>query len=242
MTDTLTVWWGDDIVGSLRMDRHGDTSFCCAETWLIKPSARAISISLPLRAEPFSRRESRPFFEGLLPEEHQRSTIARALGLSVGNEFRLLEALGGEVAGALALWPKRERPPAEATSIEPAKPLNDDALIGILNRLPIRPMLAGDRGEQHPPMVPYNRYVPALRTAGSDHTNGSFTETPDSYTTTGSISIHLYLLKPPATSQARVWFITVHVLLKTSLLDIFLNTPFPMNGFILKSLILPSTK
>ena len=146
MTDTLTVWWGDDIVGSLRIDRHGDTSFCYAETWLIKPSARAISISLPLRAEPFSRRESRPFFEGLLPEESQRAAAAGALGLSVGNEFRLLEALGGEVAGALALWPEGERPPAEATSIEPAKPLDDDALYGILNRLPTRPMLAGERG------------------------------------------------------------------------------------------------
>ena len=146
MTDTLTVWWGDDIVGSLRMDRHGDTSFCYAETWLMKPSTRAISISLPLRAEPFSRRESRPFFEGLLPEEHQRAAAAGVLGLSVGNEFRLLEALGGEVAGALALWPKGERPPAEATAIEPAKPLDDDALIGMLNRLPARPMLAGETG------------------------------------------------------------------------------------------------
>ena len=146
MTDTLTVWWDDDIVGSLRIDRHGDTSFCYAETWLMKPSARAISISLPLRAEPFSRRESRPFFEGLLPEEHQRAAAAAALGLSEGNEFRLLEALGGEVAGALALWPKGERPPAEAPSIEPAKPLDDDALIGILNRLPMRPMLAGETG------------------------------------------------------------------------------------------------
>ena len=146
MTDTLTVWWGDDIVGSLRIDRHGDTSFSYAETWLMKSSARAISIFLPLRAEPFSRRESRPFFEGLLPEEHQRAAAAGALGLSVGNEFRLLEALGGEVAGALALWPEGERPPAEAPSIEPAKPLDDDALCGILNRLPTRPMLAGETG------------------------------------------------------------------------------------------------
>lgn len=146
MTDTLTVWWDQNIVGSLRIDRHGDTSFCYAETWLIKPSTQAISISLPLRAEPFSRRESRPFFEGLLPEEHQRAAAAGVLGLSVGNEFRLLEALGGEVAGALSLWPKGERPPAEATSIEPAKPLDDDALIGMLNRLPTRPMLAGETG------------------------------------------------------------------------------------------------
>ena len=146
MTDTLTVWWGQNIVGALAINRHGDTSFSYAETWLAKPAARAISLSLPLRAKPFSRRESRPFFEGLLPEESQRAAIARALGLSAGNEFRLLEALGGEVAGALSLWPEGERPPAEAPSIEPAKPLDDDALIAILKRLPARPMLAGETG------------------------------------------------------------------------------------------------
>ena len=61
MTDTLTVWWGHDMVGSLAINRHGDTSFRYAETWLAKPAAGAISLSLPLRAEPFSRRESRPF-------------------------------------------------------------------------------------------------------------------------------------------------------------------------------------
>ena len=146
MTDTLTVWWGHDIVGALAINRHGDTSFRYAETWLAKPAAGAISLSLPLRAEPFSRRESRPFFEGLLPEESQRAAIARALGLSIGNEFRLLEALGGEVAGALSLWPEGERPPVEAPSTQSANPLDDDALIDILNRLPTRPMLAGETG------------------------------------------------------------------------------------------------
>ena len=81
-----------------------------------------------------------------MPEESQRAAIARALGLSAGNEFRLLEALGGEVAGALSLWPEGERPPAEAPSIEPANPLDDDALIAMLKRLPARPMLAGEAG------------------------------------------------------------------------------------------------
>lgn len=146
MTDTLTVWWGHDIVGSLALNRQGDSSFSYAETWLAKPATRAISLSLPLRAEPFSRRESRPFFEGLLPEESQRAAIARALGLSTGSEFRLLEALGGEVAGALSLWPEGERPPVEAPSTQSATPLDDDALIDILNRLPTRPMLAGETG------------------------------------------------------------------------------------------------
>ncbi len=81
MTNALTVWWDHAMVGALRINRHGDTSFSYAETWLGCPSARAISVSLPLSAAPFSRRESRPFFEGLLPEESQRIAIAGALSL-----------------------------------------------------------------------------------------------------------------------------------------------------------------
>ena len=77
------------MVGALRINQHGDPSFSYAETCLGRPSARAISVSLPLRAEPFSRRESRPFFEGLLPGESQRIAIA----------------------GALSLWPEGQQPP-----------------------------------------------------------------------------------------------------------------------------------
>ncbi len=142
MMNALTVWWDHAMVGALRINRHGDTSFSYAETWLGRPSARAISVSLPLRAAPFSRRESRPFFEGLLPEESQRIAIAGALGLSEGNEFRLLEALGGEVAGALSLWPEGQRPPVAAAAIEPAQAPADEALVDIPNRLPARCSLA----------------------------------------------------------------------------------------------------
>ena len=137
MTNALTVWWDHAMVGALRINRHGDPSFSYAETWLGRPSARAISVSLPLRAEPFSRRESQPFFEGLLLEESQLIAIAGALGLSKENEFRLLEALGGEVAGALSLWPEGQRPPV-AAALEPAQALADEALIDIPNRLPAR--------------------------------------------------------------------------------------------------------
>ncbi len=120
MMNALTVWWDHAMVGALRINRHGDTSFSYAETWLGRPSARAISVSLPLRAEPFSRRESRPFFEGLLPEESQRIAIA----------------------GALSLWPEGQRPPVAAAAIEPAQAPADEALVDILNRLPARCSLA----------------------------------------------------------------------------------------------------
>ena len=72
----------------------------------MRTDARAISASLPLQMESFNRRATLPFFEGLLPEASQRITIAQALGVSEQNEFRLLEKIGGEVAGAIEVWPE----------------------------------------------------------------------------------------------------------------------------------------
>lgn len=145
MTAVLTVWWGDQTVGALRIDRQGDIEFTYGEAWRAASHARAISVSLPLRAEPFLRRETRPFFEGLLPEESQRIAVARALGVSQQNEFRLLEQIGGEVAGALSLWPEDETPPT-ASYDTPPTPLSEEALIALLDRLPTRPLLAGEEG------------------------------------------------------------------------------------------------
>lgn len=145
MTAVLTVWWGDQTVGALRIDRQGDIEFTYDEAWRAASHARAISVYLPLRAETYLRREARPFFEGLLPEEGQRIAVARALGVSQQNEFRLLEQIGGEVAGALSLWPEGETPPAASYDTSPT-PLSEDALIALLDRLPTRPLLAGEEG------------------------------------------------------------------------------------------------
>jgi serine/threonine-protein kinase HipA len=142
MTAALSVWWGGARVGALRIDEHGDLAFAYDADWLADPATRAISISLPKRAQPFNRRETRPFFAGLLPDEGQREAVARALGVSKGNDFRLLEQLGGDVAGALTLWPDGDRPPA-MTGLAQAEPLDDARLVAILDTLPTRPFLAG---------------------------------------------------------------------------------------------------
>lgn len=141
----LTVRWGDRVVGALTIDDHGDIRFVYDPQWLSDPVAPAISISLPKRADPFSRRECRPFFDGLLPEEGQREALAAALKVSKGNEFALLERIGGDVAGALTLWPEGEAPPP-LPAATPPQVLNDDALLALLDRLPVRPMLAGESG------------------------------------------------------------------------------------------------
>jgi serine/threonine-protein kinase HipA len=74
----------------------------------------------------------------------QRTAIARALGVSADNEFRLLEYLGGEVAGALTLLPEGETPPSPSDAAP--KLLDDHALVQLLDHLPLRPMLAGEDG------------------------------------------------------------------------------------------------
>ncbi len=80
-----------------------------------------------------------------MPEESQREVVAQNLGISKANDFRLLEALGGDVAGALTLWPEGEVPPM-ARGLADAQPLDDVELIEILDILPKRPMLAGREG------------------------------------------------------------------------------------------------
>ncbi|MBL8548253.1 MAG: type II toxin-antitoxin system HipA family toxin [Hyphomonadaceae bacterium] len=145
MKSALTVWWNGAIVGTLRLDEHGDTTFVYAPDWLADPNAPALSRSLPKQAEPFDRRRTRPFFAGLLPEEAQRDAVARALGISKGNDFAFLKALGGDVAGALTLWPEGETPPVYDGAVA-REPLGDNALVDLLDALPTRPFLAGDEG------------------------------------------------------------------------------------------------
>ena len=144
MIQSLSVWWDGAVVGVLQVDEHGDLAFTYDAAWLADPAKRAVSISLPKRPEPFNRRETRPFFAGLLPEEGQREAVARALGVSKANDFRLLEQLGGDVAGALTLWPEGEAPPA-VEGLAAAEPLEDARLVEILDTLPNRPFLAGER-------------------------------------------------------------------------------------------------
>jgi serine/threonine-protein kinase HipA len=144
MTDRLSVWWDDRISGCLYLGPDGETLFAYDAAWLADPKAPALSFSLPKQAEPFKRSAVQAFFGGILPEEGQRTAIARALGVSADNEFRLLETLGGEVAGALTLLPEGEKP----ASLSDAAPklLDNDALVQLLDHLPLRPMLAGEDG------------------------------------------------------------------------------------------------
>lgn len=142
--DSLAVWWGQRIAGTLSIDRGGAMHFSYAPDWLTDPATSDLSRAMPKREAECDDAICKAVFGGLLPEEGQRTAIARALGVSPDNPFRLLAALGGDVAGALAFLPTGEIPP-EATTGDP-EPLDDAAFVELIDRLPRVPMLAGEGG------------------------------------------------------------------------------------------------
>jgi serine/threonine-protein kinase HipA len=143
MTRVLDVYWNADLTGKLVQDASGGLSFTYDGDFLER-AATGISISLPLREAPHEGDEVRAFFSGLLPEETVRTRLAAVLGVSEKNTFSLLREVGGECAGALALYPEGEQTPAAHT--DDSEVLDDARLSEILSLIKRRPMLAGDDG------------------------------------------------------------------------------------------------
>lgn len=142
MITALLVRIGDAIVGRLWLDDRKRFCFRYEQEWL-KSSKIPLSVSLPLRAEPYQDDESHPFFANLLPESRIREVIARNLGVSPRNDFGLLERIGGDCAGAVSLLPENaglEQEPGTYRSV------SADELNAIIRDLPRRPLLAGEAG------------------------------------------------------------------------------------------------
>jgi serine/threonine-protein kinase HipA len=144
MVRELGVWLFADRVGTLTLV-NDQLNFCYAPDWLSHPNATALSVSLPLQAEPFDDRKARPFFAGLLPEGQMRRLIARQFQVSGQNDFALLDHIGGECAGAVTFLEPGQALPV-STDNEDVQWLSDQEVVALLDELPRRPMLAGKDG------------------------------------------------------------------------------------------------
>src|SRR3989304_1600539 len=94
--DRLAVYLLDELVGHLWLDERQPFGIPDGRGKIDRKGAMALSLSLPLRQEPYGDDLSRPFFANLLPEAQIRTIIARRLGISAQNDFPLLHAIGGE--------------------------------------------------------------------------------------------------------------------------------------------------
>ena len=136
----LDVYLQDKLAGSLAQMDDGDLAFTYDADYL-DTASYGISLSLPLQSDAFRGSQVKAFFSGLLPEGSVRDRLAKYLGLSERNPFALLEAVGGDCAGALALYPHGERPLKAPDNVEA---LDDKRLREVLDLIKRRPMLAGD--------------------------------------------------------------------------------------------------
>lgn len=145
MVRELHVWFFGQCAGILTQDK-GYLSFRYLPEWLESKNAQPLSQSLPLRTEPFDDPIAKPFFAGLLPEGDKRTDVANILKVSSKNDFALLDGIGGECAGALILLEPGQLPPIEAHESGSIEWLDEDRLHAVLERLPKRPLLAGESG------------------------------------------------------------------------------------------------
>lgn len=136
----LDVYFHSDLVGRLERLEQARLRFAYESSWVDEDGA-PLSLSLPVRDEPFDDEECRPFFAGLLPEGEFLKSIARAFRVSADNPFSVLAEIGGECAGAVSLAPPGEDPPFAKET--PPTWLDEGEMGELLAELPSRPLLIG---------------------------------------------------------------------------------------------------
>lgn len=142
----LNVYLHANLAGTLERQSRARLRFAYTGEW-VEAERQPLSLSLPVRTEPFDHDECAPFFEGLLPEGDFLRAIARTLHVSARNPFQLLSEIGGECAGAISVGPAGG--PVPGRSSAPPRWLNEPELAELLSQLPKRPLLAAiDESEE----------------------------------------------------------------------------------------------
>ena len=94
-------------VGRIQECERG-TRFTYDLAWLARADAVPISLTLPLRAEPYDSRSLHPFFENLLPEGWLLEIATDRMKISKDDAFGLLLAVCADCIGAVEIVPSDE--------------------------------------------------------------------------------------------------------------------------------------
>jgi serine/threonine-protein kinase HipA len=134
----LVVYLGGARAGRLTLKENGNLQFRYDDGYGGPP----ISHALPMQAEAHPHSACRAVFGGILPEGAAREAVARNFGVSAGNDYALLERLGGDCAGAITLLPPGAGMQTEAR----VRRLTGEELDETIRDLPARPLAADPRG------------------------------------------------------------------------------------------------
>ncbi|WP_299979465.1 type II toxin-antitoxin system HipA family toxin [Desulfobacula sp.] len=144
MKSKLNVFVNQLKAGELWLDQQRRFCFQYDKSWINSPDSCRLSISLPLREDPYLNDDSYSYFTNLLPEGEILNVLSRKLQIPVSNQFELLKAVGGDCAGAVSLFEDGALPPKPTAYSY--KILTDDHLTRIIKELPENPFMANDPG------------------------------------------------------------------------------------------------
>ena len=90
-------------VGTIEEIAGGRTRFRYDPQWLRTPGASPVSVTLPLREEPYESEGLHPFFANLLPEGWLLEVSTKRLKISKDDPFGLMLATCKECIGAVEI-------------------------------------------------------------------------------------------------------------------------------------------
>lgn len=102
MRTEVSVWFDALHVGDVIIADEGDLSFTYTGRWQATPGAFPLSVTLPIGPEHYPTEVIAPWLANLLPEEQQLQVLHRVLGVDRADTLALLQAIGGDTAGALS--------------------------------------------------------------------------------------------------------------------------------------------
>ncbi len=119
--EPLNVFLNSRLVGQLRRKTSGAIIFQYERSWLAWQPALPVSLSLPLREQPYVGAPVLAVFENLLPDNDSlRRQIAARARAEGTDAYSLLGAIGHDCVGALQFLPPEVQPtPAGAIDAVP---------------------------------------------------------------------------------------------------------------------------
>lgn len=135
----LNVLLNGRLVGQIRRERGGATSFAYFGEWLNWEHCLPVSLSLPLRSDRYVGAPVLSVFENLLPDDERvRNRIAVQVGAAGTDAYSLLCEIGRDCIGALQFLPDGDTPTsADCLSGEP---LTVEQVAAILTNINANPL------------------------------------------------------------------------------------------------------
>ena len=98
------VYWGERVAGYVRETESG-MEFRYDVNWLAETDAPPVSLTMPLRTDPYATEGPHPFFAGLLPEGWLHNIALSKLKLAPNDWFGQMLALCRDCVGAVSIQP-----------------------------------------------------------------------------------------------------------------------------------------